>query len=219
MTRLEFIGRLSRALGNLPIKEREEILSDFSEHFSLGEQDGKTEEQICEDLGTPEDCAKQYLSDDTGSTTPKAPPFHPYAQPGSTRPQPNPVYQQRAAYAAAPGVQVSYHAGTTPPPVNVTYTQPKTDDRAMYVVLLILAILFLALPVYPMAAGLLAGSIAVFTASFVVFPISGFAVVGCLLIALSVFLLSLGILLALAVTQLLVTLVRHITGKPNKKEA
>lgn len=62
MTKVEFLQKLSNSLSQLSFPERQEIIQDFEEHFSAGIDMGKTEEQICAELGTPEACAASYLS-------------------------------------------------------------------------------------------------------------------------------------------------------------
>ena len=61
MTKFEFLQRLNNSLTSLSVPERQEIIQDFEEHFAAGIDMGKTEEQICDELGAPEACASQYL--------------------------------------------------------------------------------------------------------------------------------------------------------------
>ena len=63
MNKIDFLNELYYYLGPLPKKEKEEILADFREHFREGALAGKTDEQICNELGTPFECAKQYVGD------------------------------------------------------------------------------------------------------------------------------------------------------------
>lgn len=68
MTKTEFLQELYNHLQTLPKNERDEIIQDFEEHFSAGEENGKTEEQICAELGNPYNCALQYLRQPAGNT-------------------------------------------------------------------------------------------------------------------------------------------------------
>lgn len=61
MTKTEFLQQLYNQLMPLMPGERDDIISDFEEHFTAGIENGKTEEQICEELGNPHTCALQYL--------------------------------------------------------------------------------------------------------------------------------------------------------------
>lgn len=61
MTEKEFLRQLYEALQTLSPGEREDILSDFREHFAVGAESGKSEEQICSELGSPGACAAQYV--------------------------------------------------------------------------------------------------------------------------------------------------------------
>lgn len=63
MTKVDFLNELYYYLGDLPKSEKEEIIADFREHFREGLAAGKTEEQICRELGSPLECAKQYVGD------------------------------------------------------------------------------------------------------------------------------------------------------------
>lgn len=63
MTKLDFLNELHHHLLPLPKDERNEIIEDFRAHFAEAEAEGKTQEQICEELGSPIECAKQYLGD------------------------------------------------------------------------------------------------------------------------------------------------------------
>ncbi len=63
MKKIDFLNELYNYLSPLPKAERNEILNDFREHFREGELAGKTEEQICSELGSPFECAKQYVGD------------------------------------------------------------------------------------------------------------------------------------------------------------
>jgi len=70
VTKFEFLQRLNNSLMPLSIPERGEIIQDFEEHFAAGLDMGKTEQQICTELGAPEACAAQYLN---GAVPPQQP--------------------------------------------------------------------------------------------------------------------------------------------------
>ena len=58
----EFLEALSRALVRLDPAEREDILSDYREHFQIGLSQGLREEQIAQKLGDPVSLAKLYTA-------------------------------------------------------------------------------------------------------------------------------------------------------------
>jgi uncharacterized membrane protein len=60
MNRNEFMTKLQNTLGNISAASKEEILYDYREHFEIGLEQGKTEEEICSGLGDPRAIAKQY---------------------------------------------------------------------------------------------------------------------------------------------------------------
>ena len=62
MTKVEFLQELYNYLSGFSPADRDEIIQDFEEHFSAGLELGKSEEQICEELGTPYSCAMQYVN-------------------------------------------------------------------------------------------------------------------------------------------------------------
>lgn len=63
MNKVDFLNELYYYLSPLKKEERGEILEDFRAHFREGEAAGKTQEQICQELGSPFECAKQYVGD------------------------------------------------------------------------------------------------------------------------------------------------------------
>jgi len=58
----QFLLKLENSLKKLPPQEREDILQDFEEHFAMGLEEGKTEEQIARDLGSPQSIAKDLVA-------------------------------------------------------------------------------------------------------------------------------------------------------------
>jgi uncharacterized membrane protein len=57
MNKKEFLKKLKRLL---PANDQKEIIADYEEHFNTGISEGKTEEEIASDLGTPTDVAKEF---------------------------------------------------------------------------------------------------------------------------------------------------------------
>ncbi|CAM3892892.1 DUF1700 domain-containing protein [Cohnella lubricantis] len=62
MNREQFIDQLNRSLRRLPNEERLDIVQDFQEHFDIGLEKGKTEEEIAASLGSPAQIAKELLA-------------------------------------------------------------------------------------------------------------------------------------------------------------
>lgn len=96
MTKNEFLQALYNHLSPLTPTERDEIIADFEEHFSAGLERGKSEEQICEELGNPYTCALQYIR--TAQTQTPPPPQN------TARPAP-PRYGAQPQAAPAPPVR------------------------------------------------------------------------------------------------------------------
>ncbi|MCR4925010.1 MAG: DUF1700 domain-containing protein [Clostridiales bacterium] len=62
MNKNDYLNEFSSQLSSLDYQSKQDIISDFEEHFSIGLSSGKTEEQICAELGNPIENARQYLS-------------------------------------------------------------------------------------------------------------------------------------------------------------
>lgn len=62
MNRQTYIEILRNNLTNLSYEEIEEIINDVNEHYTIGLEEGKTEEEISKLLGSPIDMAKLYTT-------------------------------------------------------------------------------------------------------------------------------------------------------------
>lgn len=63
MNRDKFLEILSKELSDIHEDDKMDILFDYNEHFSIGIQAGRTEEEIAESLGEPRTIAKQIKAD------------------------------------------------------------------------------------------------------------------------------------------------------------
>ena len=63
MNKVEFLSALERHLRKLPKNEKEDILQDYEEYFTIGVKEGKTECQIVESLGSLKQLSKELLAD------------------------------------------------------------------------------------------------------------------------------------------------------------
>lgn len=61
MTEKQFIQELEQALTRLPEEERTDILQDIQEYFSNGREDGKSEQDIAAELGSPSEIAGELI--------------------------------------------------------------------------------------------------------------------------------------------------------------
>ena len=59
MNKKEFLGRLSELIKDIPEEEKKDILFDYEEHFRIGLEKGRKEEEIAASLGNPKIIAKQ----------------------------------------------------------------------------------------------------------------------------------------------------------------
>lgn len=62
MNKEQFLTELDVALKYISAEERQDILQDFEEHFAVGREEGKTEEEIAAGLGSPQQIAKEMLA-------------------------------------------------------------------------------------------------------------------------------------------------------------
>jgi uncharacterized membrane protein len=60
MSKDKFLQELRDGLRDIPESERNDILSDYEEHFRAGHERGKAEKQIATSLGDPKTIAKQF---------------------------------------------------------------------------------------------------------------------------------------------------------------
>lgn len=60
MNKATYLNTLNSMLDKLPEDERKDILYDYEEHFRIGMENGKTEEEISIGLGDPRAIARQY---------------------------------------------------------------------------------------------------------------------------------------------------------------
>lgn len=63
MNRERYLQELGEQLGEMPERERDEILADYEEHFRAGVDAGKSEEEIARSLGSPRQIGKSFRID------------------------------------------------------------------------------------------------------------------------------------------------------------
>ena len=70
MTKQEYMDKLREKLAGFDEDIRNEIFTDYEEHFTMGAANGKTEEQICEELGSIDELVDELnkLTGKSGST-------------------------------------------------------------------------------------------------------------------------------------------------------
>lgn len=62
MTQTDFLQKLSKLLKNIPEEEKQDILSDYEEHFRFAIASGKSETEVAAELGKPETIAKECIT-------------------------------------------------------------------------------------------------------------------------------------------------------------
>ena len=61
MTKNEYLNSIKSYLKSLPDDEIRKILRDYEEHFIIGREKGRTEDEIADELGTPKEVADSIL--------------------------------------------------------------------------------------------------------------------------------------------------------------
>ncbi|GIN84745.1 hypothetical protein J6TS2_11310 [Heyndrickxia sporothermodurans] len=59
----EFLKRLESYLSKVPERDRKDMLYDFEEHFTIGIENGKSEEEVVAELGDPQLIARDLIAD------------------------------------------------------------------------------------------------------------------------------------------------------------
>lgn len=67
MNRQQFMQAMEMYLRPMDRLERAELLADYDQHFELGLQEGRPEEEIARELGHPEEIAKEALGERFGT--------------------------------------------------------------------------------------------------------------------------------------------------------
>lgn len=189
MNKVEFLQRLSNCLSSLSFFERQEIIQDFEEHFSAGLDKGKTEEQICAELGTPEACAASYLNNmasQAQTEQPKEEAKQPYG--GSAKAVYTVPYNPTAPYS---------------PSANNPNNDPNLRRNQFIWKILFFFFVFCALGVYPTALALMASPIIVALAAIFMVAVVPSAAMIVFLVSLCVALFTAGLLTFLIMTWLL----------------
>lgn len=173
MTKAEFLQELYNHLSSLSPAERDDILADFEEHFQAGAERGKSEEQICAELGNPYTCALQYLRTAQGAQP------QPAAQPNGQTP---PQYGTQPPYRAAP--------------------QPVRRVNLLWAIAFFIAV-FLAIGIYPASALLVLSPIFIVIATVFLAAVVPSATLVGLLISAAVMLCAAGVFGLLVTTWFL----------------
>ncbi|QGQ97792.1 DUF1700 domain-containing protein [Paenibacillus psychroresistens] len=63
MSKNEYLKELGQLLKAIPLQDRNELLADYSEHFTSALEAGKQESEIIEALGNPKTIAKEIIAD------------------------------------------------------------------------------------------------------------------------------------------------------------
>lgn len=58
----EYLIKLEKALKSISEEDKKEILADYREHFEIGYEAGKTDQEIIESLGDPVELSKMYTA-------------------------------------------------------------------------------------------------------------------------------------------------------------
>lgn len=170
MTRQEYITALHNSLYRLSKADRDDILSDYEAHFTRGLEEGKSEAEICAQLGDPVELAAIYLENVPQEAAQTA-----YQQP---------VYQQAAVQAnAQPNAEKARRFNT--------------ENLIIYILMCVFAFVPIAVTIVSillslagMIIGFFAGSIALFVAGAAAMGGSVLGGIGLIFVGVAVMALS-----------------------------
>lgn len=60
MTKEEYLKVLRKNLKHLSADDKEDVINEYTTHFYSAISDGKSEQQVCKELGNPKQLAKEY---------------------------------------------------------------------------------------------------------------------------------------------------------------
>lgn len=183
MTKTEFLQQLYNHLMSLTPSERDDIISDFEEHFTAGLENGKTEEQICEELGDPYTCALQYLKE-TSQTAHTAPVNNPPPQNTNIPMPPKTTVQSGSVY---------YNGQVKGNPQR---------NRVLWSVMFVFGVIA-AIGIYPAGVGMMIATVGLLIAAVFAGTFTASFAVGGFLISLGVVLLATGLFMVLFMTWFL----------------
>jgi uncharacterized membrane protein len=84
MNKEQFMKTLDETLNSFTWQEKKEIMYDYEEHFRIGLENGKTEEELIEELGDPRSIADQYKTASSSETQGNIQPVYSSYNNGST---------------------------------------------------------------------------------------------------------------------------------------
>ena len=114
-TEQEFLDRLKASISSLPLQDQADILNDYEEHFRIGMENGKTEAEIADSLGSPEELGASFVEENARPTPVQEDIFF-HSQPSSQAPEQT---------ASAPGSSQSAEV-----PEDQPFTQSQADRQA-----------------------------------------------------------------------------------------
>lgn len=154
VTKQEFLDRLKASIGSLPIQDQADILNDYEEHFRIGMESGKTEAEIADSLGSPEELGASFIEEN--AQPPAAEEIYSYSEPAPQEPawtappqepMPQEPSQQPGSYQQPP---YPPNAGgyTTPPYEQAGVPAGDTTVKAGSLVAMILLTVFIMFPLF-----------------------------------------------------------------------
>lgn len=159
-TKQEFLDRLKASIGALPIQDQGDILNDYEEHFRIGMENGKTEAEIADSLGSPEELGASFTEESARPGTAQEE-IYSYSQPAQ-----EPVWGAPPAAPAPPDLSQQSAPSYEPPyPPNAGgYAAPPYEpagapagDTAIKTGPLVAMILLTVFIMFPLFLGLIIG--------------------------------------------------------------
>ncbi len=133
MNKEQFLSALNEALSPLSRSEREDILSDYIEHFRAGRENGKSQEEVAQALGDPAELARAYVEELAGTKE------HGYSEPNPSvsNSQVPLAVEQTQTFLVQPVIPDQPHAQEVPPAGRSSNHSGKSTTLGIVVVVLV----------------------------------------------------------------------------------
>ncbi len=109
-TKQEFLDRLKASISSLSLQDQADILNDYEEHFRIGLENGKTEAEIADSLGSPEELGASFVEENS-QPLPAQEEIFSHSQPSEELDRAAPVPEASCSQTAEPQETVPFQPG------------------------------------------------------------------------------------------------------------
>lgn len=109
-TKQEFLDRLKASISSLSLQDQADILNDYEEHFRIGLENGKTEAEIADSLGSPEELGASFVEENS-QPLPAQEEIFSHSQPSEELDRAAPIPEASCSQTAEPQETVPFQPG------------------------------------------------------------------------------------------------------------